>query len=132
MSRSIQKHLVDLYVKLESPIHVILYFIIAVGVIYVSQIPDKYKYYGNNTILRIIFFVLIVGTCKYISYIHSLLLALFVVLYISFTPGMKGSESFEDLRIIAKKEGRWWDEKVLGEDPELMETEKVKTEAIQS
>jgi len=130
MSRSIQKHLVDLYVKLESPIHVILYFIIAVGVIYVSQIPDKYKYYGNNTILRIIFFVLIVGTCKYISYIHSLLLALFVVLYISFTPGMK--EAFEDLRIIAKKEGRWWDEKVLGEDPELMETEKVKTEAIQS
>jgi len=100
MSRSIQKHLVDLYVKLESPIHVILYFIIAVGVIYVSQIPDKYKYYGNNTILRIIFFVLIVGTCKYISYIHSLLLALFVVLYISFTPGMK--EAFEDLRIINK------------------------------
>ena len=58
------------------------------------------------------------------------MLALFVVLYISFTPGIK--EAFEDLRIVAKKEGRWWDEKVLGEDPELMETEKVKTEAIQS
>ena len=130
MTPSIQKHLFDLYVKLESPIHVILYFIISVGVIYVGQIPDRYKYYGNNFILRIIFFGLILGTCEYISYIHSLLLALFVVLYISFTPGMK--EAFEDLRIVAKKEGRWWDEKVLGEDPELMETEKVRTEAIQS
>ena len=130
MASSLKKDLIDLYSKFESPIHIILYFIFAIAVIYVSQIPDRYKYYGNNTILRILFFSMIVGTCKYISYIHSLLLALFVVLYISFTPGMK--EAFEDLRIVAKKEGRWWDEKVLGEDPELMETEKVRTEAIHS
>jgi len=132
MAPSIKNHLLDLYFKLESPIHIMLYFIFALAVIYVSQIPDKYKYYGNNIILRLIFFGFIITTCKYVSYIHSLLLALFVVLYISYTPGMKGSEGFEDLRIVAKKEGRWWDEKVLGEDPELMETEKVRTEAIQS
>ena len=58
-----------------------------------------------------------------------MLLAMFVVLYLSFTPGMK--ESFEDLRIVAKKKQRWYDEQVIGENPELMETEKVRTEAIQ-
>jgi hypothetical protein len=44
----------------------------------------------------------------------------------------KNNETFEDLRKIAKKNHRWYDEKVIGEHPELMETEKVKTEAIQS
>jgi hypothetical protein len=61
---------------------------------------------------------------------HSLLLALFIVLFLSFSPGF--IESFEDLRIVAKKEVRWFDERVLGEDPELMETEKVATQAIGS
>jgi len=55
---------------------------------------------------------------------------MFVLLYISFTPGIK--EAYEDLRIVAKKEKRWFDEEVLGEDPEFMETEKVTTEAIHS
>jgi hypothetical protein len=129
-----KKHLLDLYIKIESPIHIILYFLFSISIIYVAQIPECYKYYSNNVFLRIISFGLIVGTCQYISYIHSLLLALFIVIYISFTPGMKykNNETFEDLRKIAKKNHRWHDEKVIGEHPELMETEKVKTEAIQS
>jgi hypothetical protein len=59
-----------------------------------------------------------------------MLFAMFIVLYVSFTPGIK--EAFEDLRIVARKEQKWFDEKILGEEPELMETEKVRTEAVQS
>ena len=55
---------------------------------------------------------------------------MFVVLYVSFSPGV--NESFEDLRMVARKERRWYDEEVIGENPRLMETEKVRTQAVQS
>jgi hypothetical protein len=127
-----QKHVSELYNKFETPIHVVLYILLFVIIIYVKDIPSQYKYYGNNVLLRIVLFGLILAITQYVSFVHGMLFAMFVVLYISFTPGIKGSEAFEDLRIVAKKEQRWYDEQVLGEDPEFMETEKVKTEAIQS
>jgi hypothetical protein len=126
-----QKHVSELYNKFETPIHVVLYILLFVIIIYVKDIPSQYKYYGNSVLLRIVLFGLILAITQYISFVHGMLFAMFVVLYISFTPGIKGSEAFEDLRIVAKKEQRWYDEQVLGEDPEFMETEKVKTEAIQ-
>lgn len=125
-----QKHVSELYNKFETPIHIVLYILLFVIIIYVKDIPSQYKYYGNSILLRIVFFGLTLAITKYISFVHGMLFAMFVILYLSFTPGMKG-EPFEDLRIVAKKERRWYDEQVLGEDPELMETEKVKTEAIQ-
>ena len=130
MVASIKNHVAELYTKFESPIHIILYFVLMTSIIYVNQIPDRYKYYGSNILLRLAFIAITLALCKYVSYVHAMLYAMFVVLYISFTPGMK--ESFEDLRIVARKEQKWYDEKVLGEDPELMETEKVHTEAVQS
>jgi len=126
-----QKHVSELYNKFETPIHVVLYIFLFVIIIYVKDIPSQYKYYGNSILLRIVFFGLTLAITKYVSFIHGMLFAMFVILYLSFTPGIK-TETFEDLRIVAKKERRWYDEQVLGEDPELMETEKVKTEAIQS
>ena len=129
-SRMLKKDICELYNKFETPIHIILYVVLMTLIIYVKQIPDAYKYYGSNILLRLVFFGLALAICKYVSYVHGILFAMFVVLYISFTPGIK--EAFEDLRIVARKEQKWFDEKVLGEEPELMETEKVRTEAIQS
>ena len=123
-------HLADLYEKFQSPIHMILYAVLFIAIVYVSHIPKNLTKYSANIFVRFILFGLIVLTNNYISYMHSLLLALFIVLFLSFSPGF--IESFEDLRIVAKKEVRWFDERVLGEDPELMETEKVATQAIGS
>ena len=130
MVASITKDMKELYTKLETPIHIIIYTILMTAIVYVNQIPDTYKYYGSNTLLRILFFAAALAISKYVSYVHGMLFSIFVVLYVSFTPGMK--EAFEDLRIVARKEHKWYDEKVLGENPKLMETEKVRTEAVQS
>lgn len=130
MATSVLKNIQDLYNKFENPIQIILYIVFIVGIIFVNQIPDSYKFYGSNLLVRSALFGLVLATCHYISYTHAMLLAMFTVLYVSFTPGIL--EAFEDLRIVARKEQRWFDERVLGEDPELMETEKVRTEAIQS
>lgn len=130
MLNSMKKDMCELYNKFEFPINTILYIVLMTLIIYVKQIPDAYKYYGSNILLRLVFFASALAICKYVSYVHAMLFAMFVVLYISFTPGIK--EAFEDLRIVARKEHKWYDEKVLGEEPELMETEKVRTEAVQS
>ena len=123
-------HLVDLYDKFTNPIHIILYGILLISIIFVSQIPECYRKYSNNIFVRSLFFGSIVLTNNYISYMHALLLSLFILLFISFSPGF--IENFENLRLVAKKENSWFDERVLGEDPELMETEKVQTQAIGS
>ena len=130
MVASLKSHATEFYLKFSNPINNVLYIILMIAIVYVSQIPESYKKYGNNMLVRAGFFGLIIATNNYISYMHALLLALFFVLYLSFSPGF--IESFEDLRIVAKKESRWYDEKVLGEEPDLMETEKVQTQAIQS
>jgi hypothetical protein len=130
MARSVKLHVKELYEKFLTPIHVVLYFVLAIPILYVSQIPDQYKKYGNNIFVRVILFGLVVLINNYVSYIHALLFAMFVVLYVSFSPGV--NESFEDLRMVARKERRWYDEEVIGENPRLMETEKVRTQAVQS
>ena len=95
-----------------------------VCIIYVSQIPEKYKTYGNNIFVRAGLFGSIVLMNNYVSYMHALLLALFIVLFLSFSPGF--IEKFEDVKKIAKKEQRWYDEQILGEEPASLETDKVK------
>jgi hypothetical protein len=130
MVTSLKKHLSELYNKFETPIHGIIYILLLSSIIYVNQIPDDYKYYGSNVFLRILLFGIALAICNYISYVHGMLFAIFVVLYISFTPGIK--ESFENLKIVARKEKPWYDEVVLGENPKFMETEKVRTEAVQA
>ena len=130
MTASLKTQFVELYKKFESPIHIVLYGVLCIFIIFVSYIPKTYTKFSSNIFLRAFFFAAIVLVNNYVTYIHALLLALFVVLFLSFSPGFL--ESFEDLRIIAKKEYRWYDEQVLGEDPELMETEKVQTQALGS
>lgn len=129
MSQS-KKHVVDFVNKFRSQINIILYVILIVAIIFENKIPSAYKYYGNSSLIRGIAFILVLATVHYISFSHGLLLALFVALYISFTPGFK--EAFEDIRIVARKQHRWHDEKILNEDPSLMENEKVNTQAVQS
>jgi len=128
MSPSIKNNITDLYEKFMVPIHVSLYVVLMVCIVYVSKVPEKYKKYSNNTLVRLALFGLIVLMNNYISYMHALLLALFAVLFLSFSPGF--IEKFEDVKKIAKKEHRWYDEKVLGEEPDTLETDKVTTEAI--
>lgn len=130
MPKTSKSHAYDLYEKFFTPIHLILYVVFMLPVLFVGQIPNEYKTYGNNVFVRVLLFGLIVLVNNYISYLHALLFAMFVILYVSFNPGYK--ESFEDLRIVARKEKRWFDEEVIGENPKLMETEKVRTEAVQS
>ena len=128
MSR--QKNIIDFLEKFRFQIEIILYVVLILAIVFVNKISSKYKYFGQSVLLRVVMFCLVLVTAQYISFSHGLLLALFIALYISFTPGFK--EAFEDLRIVARKQKKWYDEKVLKENPYLIENEKVNTQAVQS
>ena len=121
-----KKHITDLYDKFNTPIHVVVYIILITAIVYVNQIPEKYKYYGNNIILRLVFFGLVLAICEYVSYVHALLFAMFVVLYISFTPGFR--EAFQNQTKKSVNCNRpWWDEIVLGVCESEVDNENVTT-----
>ena len=126
MVASMKKHITDLYDKFNTPIHVVVYVILITAIVYVNQIPEKYKYYGNNVILRLVLFGLVLAICEYVSYVHALLFAMFVVLYISFTPGFR--EAFQNQTKKSVNCNRpWWDEIVLGVCESEVDNENVTT-----
>ena len=77
-------------------------------------------------IYRIIAFILVLAVSKYISVFHAILLALVILLYISFTPGLEG---YTNSLKTARKQKRWFDEQILGEKPIGYENDKVITQA---
>ena len=76
---------------------------------------------------------------------HGLLLALFVLLYTSLTPGRGTSEGYETVKIVESKKKkknnkldtqtlpkhRWGDELIFDERPTLVENDNVVTEQVQ-
>jgi len=128
MVASIKKDITELYNKFMMPIHIILYVILITSIVYVNEIPDKFKYYGNNLLLRLILFGLTLAICEYISYMHGLLFGMFVLLYISFTPGFR--EAFQNQTKKTVDCSRpWWDELILGVCESEVDSENVTTMA---
>jgi len=126
---SMKTHVKELYNKFWEPIHLILYVLLMFMIVYVSHVPKVYRKYSNNLFVRLLLFGLILIINDYISYSHALLFAIFVVLFISFSPGF--IEKFDNPRLVARKEQRWLDESILGENPAIIQTDRASTQAIQ-
>ena len=129
MAPKTQNHFLEFYKKVEYPIHGILYLILMTAIIYGNQIPDSIKAFGPNPIYRVFAFILVLAVSKYISVFHAMLLALLILLHISFTPGLEG---YENSLMTARKQRRWFDEEVLGEKPMAYQNDKVITQAPNS
>jgi len=126
---SIKLHVEEFYKKWEMPIHLLAYLVLLIALINEHMLADNLKAFGPNPIYRVVAFALILAIANYLSPLHALLAALVVVLYVSFTPGY-AAESFEDTQVMSKKKKyRWFDEEVLSENPILIQSERVITQA---
>ena len=121
-------HVLDFYKKIEMPLHLMMYIVLIVAILNVQQIPDTLKSYGPNPIYRVLAFAAVLGIGHLVSPLHALLAALFVALYISFTPGYN-TEGYEDTQYMDSKKHRWYDEKTLKENPSLMQSSRAITQA---
>jgi len=124
-------HLAEFLKKLEMPLHLLAYVILVIIIIYQQNMSNSIKSYGPNLFFRLLAFGLVIAISHLISPLHGLLAALILVLFVSFTPGYN-TESFENTKVMAKKIHRWYDEKVLSENPTLIQSDRVITQAPNS
>ena len=140
-------HVFDFYKKIEVQVHIFLYIVLCICITYVQKLPVSVQKYSANPLVRTVLFALILVLCKYVSFIHSLLFALFVLLYLSLTPGAGSSEGYETIKVVEGKKSkkakdscasnsdtpkhRWGDEIIFNERPRLLENDNVVTEQVQ-
>ncbi len=114
----------------DSPIKVIYGLLICILIIFPSNIPIQYRGYADTFVGRLIGIAAVFLTMRYLGWMYALLVCVAYLVVLHGAPRLT-EEGFEG-QIIKQATGhRWYVERVLGENPEAIETEKVTTNAVQ-
>jgi hypothetical protein len=121
----------DMVKRHQSPIEIYTFIGLAIGIVYVKQIPIKIRRYADTLLGRIVLFTATVVIGKYTSWANGLLVAVFALLLLSMSP--RTSEGFQVQTSVKKvnDKNKWWVETVLGENPYSIEEDEVSTQAAQ-
>ena len=120
--------------NIDAPYKLIIGIIIILIIVYSEAIPQKYSNFADSLIGRIIGIGIIYGVIQSLGWIYGILSALAFLMIIQgskrleYVEGFNGGGSINEKKIIGK---RWFVEKVLGEKPKKIETDKVTTTAIE-
>ena len=130
-SGGFQVHLADLLQKYGSPLEILLFVGLFLGIVFMSKLPSDIAKQSDTTLGRLV----LVGATYFMVERYGwglgLVFALFAGLLIGAGSSKTVKEGFNtDVRVIPK-ENKWLIERVLGENPTLIEEENVKTQAIQ-
>ncbi len=126
----------SLLANLDSPAKLIYGFVMIILIVYSSIIPNEYKLFADSLLGRIFGLGIVYGVIQSLGWVYGLLTAMAFLLLLNgvsrFNYGLKegftGGGSINEKKIIGK---RWFVEKVLGENPKKIETDKVLTSAVQ-
>jgi len=133
------QYLIDQIKQIDSPDKVVfgfvLIFIIAFSENFSDSLMNDLSIILRHPIGLAIGFFVIIGIAGYVGWIYGLLA---VIVFILVAKGHKLSnerdvtvEQFSDL-VKKKTQGhRWFIEKVMNEDPQVIETDRVETVAVQ-
>lgn len=114
----------------DSPIKVICGLLLCILIIFPSNIPIEYRAHADTSIGRLLGIGAVLITMKYLGWMYAVLVCLAYLVILHGAPRLV-EEGF-DSQIIKRAAGHiWYVEKVLGENPESIETEKVTTNAVQ-
>ena len=126
---------------LESPLKLVYGVVLALIIVYSTLVPDTIRVFADTLLGRIIGILWIYLSVEGLGWLFGLFtgLAFLMIIYLSpHSPfsSMEGFsvEGFHDTSGVVEKERigrRWFVEKVLGEDPVAISTEKVTTLPVQ-
>jgi hypothetical protein len=108
-------------------------FIVIILIVFVDKVPPHVGRYVDTAIGRILGLATI-GLClHYVGWAYSLLtaVAFLLLVHISNRQQEQGKDGFQDLETRKIQGNRWFVETVLGECPEIIESENVTTNAVQ-
>lgn len=126
-----------LMMNLDSPVKLIYGVILVIAIVYSPVIPTEYRIFADSTLGRVLGIALVYGVIEAMGWVYGILTALAFLLVINGAPsnfyteteGFDGGGTVTEKRIIGKK---WFVEKVLGENPKKIATDKVTTTAIET
>lgn len=127
-----------LLMNLDSPAKLIYGFLLILLIVYSPVIPFEYRIFADSILGKIFGVAIVYGVIESLGWVYGLLTALAFLLVLNGAPrdnnyggleGFEGGGTVTEKKIIGKK---WFVEKVLGEDPKKIATDKVTTTAIET
>jgi hypothetical protein len=116
----------------HSPFVLIYGSIIILLIIYSSEVPNSYRAFADTMLGRILIIAIVYGTVTTMGWVYGILTAMAFLLILR-TSSRTILEAFNGGGAITEKKtigNRWFVEKVLGEWPVTIETDRVATDAI--
>ena len=125
-----------LLMNLDSPIKLIYGFILILLIVYSPIIPFEYRIFADSILGKLFGVAIVYGVVESLGWIYGLLTALAFLLVLNGAPRTETSdlEAFDGGGTVTEKKivgKRWFVEKVLGEYPKKIATDKVTTSAIE-
>lgn len=123
--------------NMDSPAKLIYGVLLILLIVYVQVIPVEYRTFADSLLGRVFGVAIVYGVVKTLGWVYGLLTAMAILLIINgasrIDTGMleafDGGGSVSEKKIIGKK---WFVEKVLGENPTKIATDRVSTSAIET
>ena len=123
--------------NLDSPVKLIYGFLLILVIVYSPIIPSEYRVFADSILGRVFGVAIVYGAVESLGWVYGLLTALAFLLVLNGAPrtassdleGFDGGGTVTEKKIIGK---RWFVEKVLGEEPKKIATDKVTTTAVET
>lgn len=121
----------------DSPYHLLYGALLVLVIVYTPLIPADIRRFADSMIGRIVMVGSVYGVIQTLGWVYGLLTAMaFLVLLqgVSRSPMFSVTEGFDGGGTVSEKRRmgrRWFVERVLGEHPEKIATDRVMTSAIQ-
>jgi len=117
---------------MDSPSKLIYATLVILLIVYSSEIPRSYRTFTDSLLGRLFGIVAVYGVIETMGWVYGLLTAMAFLLLLTTAPrvsleGFDGGGSVSEKKAIGK---RWFVEKVLGENPSKIATDRVTTQAI--
>ena len=127
----------NLMSNLDSPVKLFYGFILVLIIVYSPVIPTEYRIFADSLLGRIFGIAIVYGVIESLGWVYGILTALAFLLVITGAPsnfyagteGFDGGGTVTEKKIVGKK---WFVEKVLGENPKKIATDKVTTTAVET
>ena len=125
-----------LLMNLDSPAKLLYGFLLILIIVYSPIIPFEYRIFADSLLGRIFGVAIVYGVIETLGWVYGILTALAFLLILNGAPrdgvsfeGFDGGGTVTEKKIVGK---RWFVEKVLGETPKKIATDKVTTTAVET
>jgi len=116
---------------LDSPSKIVYGCILILVIVYSAVIPAEYKHIADSSVGRLFGIAAVYASIHYLGWTFGLLTAM-AFLLILHGGALQSNEGFDGGGTVSEKKvigNRWWVEKVLGEVPSAVATDRVRTAA---